>query len=113
MSSAKAIAKSKELESKSKSDKIVDCDWENESTSILAVLDASSGEPDACELPEAGASMLIVLLIKCEWCSLLDIVSKPSERLLVRDDLLYGVGREKACGEGIATQRLESAGKSP
>lgn len=75
--------------------------------------DASSGESDGCELWEAGASMLTVLLIRCDWCSALDTASKPSERLLQRDDPACGDMRERARGEESATLGLDAAGKLP
>lgn len=77
----KANAKSKELESKSESEGDVDSDWETQSTPILAVPNMSSGGPKGSELRDARGSILIVLLIRCEWCWILDTAGKPSEPL--------------------------------
>ena len=77
------------------------------------MLDASSSESDDCELPEAGANMLMALLIRFEWCCVPDNASKPSERLLLRDDPMHdGVG-EKAWGEGISTLGLDARRNLP
>ena len=75
------------------------------------MLDVSSGEPDGCELLEAEASILMVLLIECDWCRALDTASNPSERLLLRDDPVYGGVQTKARGEESATLQLDAAGK--
>ena len=77
------------------------------------MLDVSSGEPDGCELLEAGASVLMVLSIKCDWCRALDTATNPSERLLPRDDPVYGDVQTKARGEESATLQLDAAGKLP
>ena len=57
--------------------------------------------------------MLILLLIRCDWCWVLDTDSKPSERLLPRDDPSYGDVRKETRGERLATTWLDAVGISP
>ena len=76
--------------------------------SVLAMLDVSSGEPDGCELLEAGARMLMVLLIRCDWCWVVDTAGNSSGLLLLRDGPVYGGIRTKARGEESLTLRLDA-----
>lgn len=57
--------------------------------------------------------MSMVLLIRCDWCWLLDTANKPPERLLARDGPGYGDVRKGVRGEEIATPRLDAIGKLP
>ncbi len=55
--------------------------------------------------------MLMVLLIRCDCCWVVDTAGNSSERLLLRDDPVYGGVWTKACGEESATLRLDAVRK--
>ena len=55
----------------------------------------------------------MVLSTRCDWWGVLGTASRPSGRLLPRDDPVYGDIRRKARGEEVVTLRLDALYELP